>query len=213
MDAAVKNDLDLREIKYQIIGGKVIMMAPSAPNHALVSGGLAYIFKNYFKNKDCKKCRVYHEGNHIRLDIIKKNIKLPEKCDKDKYMPDVMVVCDRSIDTIQGVIGAPDLVVEVLSRSTKKYDINIKKQVYEIIGVKEYWIVDYKNKSIEVYILTNGKYELPEIYYKYSERDLIEIKEEDKDLGTETPIITEFSPTIFPDLIIKIDDVFDDLIE
>ena len=89
----------------------------------------------------------------------------------------------------------------------------VKKQVYELIGVKEYWIVDYKKKSIEVYALKDGKYGIPDIYYKYKEHDITAIEEENKDLGINEPVITEFSPTIFPDLIIKTDDVFDDLIE
>jgi Uma2 family endonuclease len=91
--------------------------------------------------------------------------------------------------------------------------LSIKKEIYEIIGVKEYWIVDYVRKSIEVHVLKNGRYGIPEMYYRYSEQDLIEIKEQDNDLGTETPVITEISPVIFPDLIIKINDIFDDLIE
>jgi len=53
-----------------------------------------------------------------------------------------MVVCDKSIDTIRGVIGAPKLVVEVLSKATMEYDISIKKEVYALIGVEEYWIVN-----------------------------------------------------------------------
>jgi len=205
----------LKDFKYQIICGKIINMAPSAPNHGITSSGISYLFLNHFNKKNCKKCRVYNESSYIRLDIIKKqrNIKLPDECEKDKYTPDVMVICDRTIDTIDGVTGAPDLVVEVLSKSTQKYDITIKKQVYELIGVKEYWIVDYRNKSIEVYILKDGKYGIPDIYYRYTGNEIEAIKEEDEYLGINTPIITEFSPTLFPDLIIKIDDVFDDLIE
>jgi Uma2 family endonuclease len=205
----------LKDFKYQIICGKIINMAPSAPNHAITSGGISYIFKNHFKSKNCKKCRVYSDGNYIRLDIIQRqqNIKIPVECQKDKYTPDVMVICDRSIDTIDGVTGAPDLVAEVLSRSTEKYDMSIKKQVYELIGVKESWIVDYRNKSIEVYILKDGKYGIPDIYYKYTEAEIRRITEEREDTGKGMEIITEFSPTLFPDLIIQIDDVFDDLIE
>jgi Uma2 family endonuclease len=213
--SVVKKDSYESFFKYQIICGKIINMAPSAPNHGLISGGLNYIFRHYFAQKNCKKCRVYNESNYIRLDIIQKekNIKLPEECDKDKYIPDVMVICDRTMDTIKGVTGAPDLVVEVLSLSTEKYDITIKKQVYELIGVKEYWIVDYRNKSIEVYILKNGKYGIPEIYYKYTDNEIKRIEEEREDTGENINIITEFSPHLFPGLIIKTNDVFDDLLE
>jgi Uma2 family endonuclease len=186
---------------------------PSGPNNSIISGILGNAFRNYLSEKNGKNYRVYNDNNCIRLDIIRENINLPEACKKDKYIPSVMVICDRSIDTINGVTGAPDLVVEVLSRNTERYDSSIKKEVYETIGVKEYWIVDYVRRSIKVYALENDRYGIPDIYYRYSDQDLIEIKEQDNDLGIETPIITEFSPAIFPDLIIKIDDIFNDLIE
>jgi len=204
MDSAAKK---YPELKYQIIGGKIINMAPSAPNHGVVSFGLGYIFKSYFERKNCKKCRVYSESNYIRLDIIKKqtDIKLPDGCDKDRYSPDIMVICDRGIDTKDGVIGAPDLVIEVLSRSTEIYDMTIKKEVYEAIGVKEYWIVDYKRKSIEVYVLRDGRYYLKDMYHKYAQHEI--------DFAMDPEIVTEFSPVAFPDLTIKIDDVFEDLFE
>ena len=99
----------------------------------------------------------------------------------------------------KGVIGAPDLVVEVLSGGIENYDINVKKQVYELIGVKEYWIVNTKSRYVEIYILKDGKYELLNMYYQNWEKN--------------EELLTEFSPTLFPDLIIKIDDIFDDLIE
>ncbi|MCL2814261.1 MAG: Uma2 family endonuclease [Oscillospiraceae bacterium] len=209
------NASPLKSFKYQVIGGKIINMAPSSPNHGIISSGLNYIFRDYFTRKNCKECRVYNESNYIRLDIIQKekNIELPEECDKDKYTPDVMVICDKTIDTIKGVTGAPDLVVEILSRSTEKYDITIKKQVYELIGVKEYWIVDYRNKSIEVYIQKNKKYGIPEIYYHYTEDEISRIEEEREDTGENMEIFTKFSPSIFPDLIIQTDDIFDGLLE
>ena len=200
--------------KYQIIGGKVITnMAPLAnPNHGLVAQGLGFIFSNYFKGK---KCKVYHDNNYIRIDIIakEKNIKLPEKCKNDKFRPDVMVVCDKSIDTLEGVTGAPKLVIEVSSRGTMEYDITIKKEVYALIGVEEYWMVSPYSKRIEIYVLENGVYNLYSTYYKYAEREIEAIEQEKEYLKEPQEIITEFSPYSFPDLTIKVDDVFYDMIE
>ena len=215
MGTAVEKNLDLRDIKYQIIGGKLITnMAPLAnPNHGIISYEISRMFGNYFKGK---KCKVYHDNNYLLLRIIEKNknIKLPDECKKDKYIPDVMVVCDRSIDTIDGVIGAPSLVVEVLSKATMDYDIKIKKEVYALIGVREYWIVNPFVKSIEIYVLENGVYYSHSTYYKYEEREIRAIEEEKEYIRTSgIEIITEFSPYSFPDLIISVDDVFDDLIE
>ena len=214
----LRDDLEAKGIRYQIIQGKIISnMAPLAnPNHNIISYEISVIFRNYFKNR---KCKVYNDNNYLLLDVIQKNknIKLPSECDKDRYIPDVMIVCDKSIDTLDGVVGAPTLVVEVLSRSTRKYDISIKKEVYALIGVEEYWIVDPFAQSIDIYLLENGVYNLHEVYYRYDEREIKAI-EEDKEFFCEKcfgskEIITEFSPPSFPDLIINIDDIFSNLIE
>jgi len=205
----------LRNFKYQIIGGKIINMAPLAdPNHSNISGDITFIFRHYFYLKKCKKCKVYHDNNYLRLDMIakQKNINLPEECKNDKFIPDVMVICDKTIDTMKGVTGAPTLVVEVLSKGTAEYDMQIKKQVYELIGVGEYWIINPGLKSIQIFILHDGKYVSYKTYYQYSEDEIENIEAERKELGKSFEVITEFSPYTFPDLIIKIDDIFENLI-
>jgi Uma2 family endonuclease len=84
----------------------------------------------------------------------------------DKYnntQPDVLFITkerDFIIDPQQGITGAPDLIVEVLSPSTAKVDKVFKKALYLKFGVKEYWIVDPIYKSILVYVLNNDQYDL-----------------------------------------------------
>jgi Uma2 family endonuclease len=58
------------------------------------------------------------------------------------------------------VIGAPDLVIEILSKSTAADDKGSKKDNYELHGVREYWLVDPIRKSIEVYALVNERFKL-----------------------------------------------------
>ena len=58
------------------------------------------------------------------------------------------------------VLGAPDLVVEVLSKSTAFYDRGDKKDIYEKYGVREYWLIDQKNKTIEIYAFENQRFKL-----------------------------------------------------
>jgi Uma2 family endonuclease len=72
--------------------------------------------------------------------------------DKTVLQPDVLFVpCNRSSIIAQGAIhGAPDLVVEILSPSTAKRDLEIKRQLYSTYGVREYWIVDPEAQSIEI---------------------------------------------------------------
>lgn len=73
-------------------------------------------------------------------------------CDnKTMLEPDITVVCDRSKLREMFVYGAPDMVIEVLSRSTAKRDKTIKREKYQNAGVREYWIVDPKKKRIYVY--------------------------------------------------------------
>jgi Uma2 family endonuclease len=64
--------------------------------------------------------------------------------DKNVFQPDIIFVSkDRSeiIDWKKGIMGAPDLVIEVLSKGNEKYDLTEKKIVYEVSGVKEYWLL------------------------------------------------------------------------
>ena len=201
-------------LSYEIINGKIICMAPEAdPNHGTISFNLGGLFYMHLRGKPCK---IYHDNNYLRIDLIAKqnNIDLPQINKlKDKYKPDLMVICDKSIDTPKGITGAPKLIVEVLSPKYIAYDREIKKNIYEAIGVYEYWIVSPSDKTIEIYILSeNGKYTLCETYFKYSEADIENIKDR-KEFGIEDEeIITEFTPKSFPDLTIRVDDVFDKLI-
>jgi Uma2 family endonuclease len=74
--------------------------------------------------------------------------------------PDICVVCDLSKLDKRGCIGAPDLIVEVLSPSTAKKDWNKKLTLYETAGVREYWIIDPKAKAVYTFILQpDGQYD------------------------------------------------------
>ncbi len=59
----------------------------------------------------------------------------------------------------RGIFGAPDFVAEILSPSTKSVDLKLKKELYEMHGVEEYWIVYPEEKKVECYLLRGGKYE------------------------------------------------------
>jgi Uma2 family endonuclease len=72
--------------------------------------------------------------------------------------PDISVVCDRSKLDDHGCVGAPDLVIEILSSSTSRYDRVLKFNAYLRAGVREYWIVDPEDKSVSAHILDNGRY-------------------------------------------------------
>jgi Uma2 family endonuclease len=83
--------------------------------------------------------------------------------DLNFYQPDLVFVSEAQKEILSegGLIeGVPDLVIEILSPSTGKYDRGSKMRVYEQHGVKEYWIIDLANKIIEVYIIKNQHFDL-----------------------------------------------------
>lgn len=77
--------------------------------------------------------------------------------------PDISFISNRNLHKIKenGLHGAPDLVIEILSSSTAQYDRNQKKKIYERHGVKEYWIVEPTNKKAEGYFLEKTRFESP----------------------------------------------------
>lgn len=179
------------ERREELIDGEVVMMSPASSSHTYVADGILNIFRSYLKGKQCVP---FGDGLLVRLT------------DRDKFVPDVMVVCDRSKIKHTFVDGAPDLVVEVLSPSTAKDDRGYKKNVYESSGVPEYWIVDPVRRSIEVYLLQNGRYILDNLYTCYSSEDFEEMTETKK-----AAAVAEFKCHLYDDLIIRLDDIFGDL--
>ena len=127
------------EWREELIGGEVVAMAPATPQHNYIAGNIHYVFKHYIRQKK-GKCIPFQDGTAVRLS------------EENSFIPDFMVVCDRSKISTNRVYGAPDLAVEVLSPSTAKNDKWHKKNVYESSGVPEYWIVSPREKSIEVYL-------------------------------------------------------------
>jgi Uma2 family endonuclease len=81
--------------------------------------------------------------------------------DEDVVQPDlVFVSSERSaIEKDEGIVGAPDLVIEILSDSTRKTDETFKRKLYEWAGVREYWVVDPVLEMVKVYRLNGGVYE------------------------------------------------------
>ena len=126
--------------------------------------------------------------------------------DGNLFRPDLTVITAENAGIInwKGAIrGTPDMVVEVLSKSTYKNDITIKKDVYEKNGVKEYWIIDIWAKCVNGYLLRDGKFELDNSYFKFSDDEIEMLDDEEK-----AAIKSEIKVSIFEDLYVKVDDIF-----
>lgn len=82
--------------------------------------------------------------------------------EKETYQPDIIFVARSRLNIIEKdkINGAPDLVVEILSPSTAYYDLKKKFKIYAAHGVKEYWIVDPEEKSVEIYVNREGRFVL-----------------------------------------------------
>ena len=151
----------LDDKRRELINGFIHLM--SAPNelHARITH-LTSWFMESFVRQHKGNCRIYHAPFDVRLP---KNNELKDNKIYDVVQPDICVICDLSKLDDRGCIGAPDLIVEVLSPSTLKYDWNYKFNLYEAAGVREYWIVDPKAKVVNVFLLqSDGKYDLGTVY-------------------------------------------------
>ena len=83
------------------------------------------------------------------------------------------------------------MIVEVLSKSTRKNDLTIKKDLYEAHGVREHWIIDPYMKVISVYFLRDGKYFLDDEYILFDEKELELLTDAEKaDVKHEVPVVT-----------------------
>lgn len=172
------------------LNGQVILMSPRpSVNHNQVVGNIYHIFRSYLKGK---RCRAFADGVDVFLT------------ENDNIIPDAMIVCNKDIIRPDGIHGAPDLVVEVLSPGTTKNDRGYKKDLYETTGVKEYWIVDPALRSIETYLLSDGKYILDGFYGLFPDNPSI-TELERQESKKEIPV------SLYDDFRIPLEEIFYDL--
>lgn len=142
----------------EIIHGELFMMAPPSRIHQEISGELFRQLANFLEGKPCK---VYHAPFGVRPFEQSKDT--PEEVDT-MVEPDISVVCDQSKLDEHGCKGAPDLIIEILSPSTRRHDRLVKLNLYQRAGVREYWIADPDNQSVQVFTQDNGVLKIHEDY-------------------------------------------------
>lgn len=142
----------------EIINGKVFMMATPSRIHQKISMELSRQLANYLEGKSCE---VYPAPFSVRL--FEQDGDSPENVDT-AVEPDISVVCDQSKLDKYGCKGAPDMIIEILSPSTRRQDRLVKLNLYQRAGVREYWIADPDNKSIQVFTLESGALKIREDY-------------------------------------------------
>lgn len=168
------------EEMVELIRGKIFKMSPAPKSyHQEISANLYLILGNFLKGK---KCKAYYAPFDVVLPIKHKT----KNKSTTVVQPDLCIICDLSKIDEAGCFGAPDFIVEILSKSTSKKDMNDKFDVYQEAGVKEYWIIFPIEEIINCYVLESGIYRLNKAYTK---GDIASLH-------------------LFPDLTFEVDEVF-----
>ena len=120
----------------ELINGKIFKKAAAAPKrlHQKVSSKLNFKLYQFLEGK---RCQVYAAPFDVRF---------PKDSKEDRQIfnvvqPDLCVICDKSKIVTQGIIGAPDLVIEILSPSNRQIEMHEKFEAYQASLVREYWII------------------------------------------------------------------------
>ena len=177
---------------FEIIGGEKFMAPSAAPTHGRIIMRLGTIIENYLDLNNL---------GYVFADNI--DVHFP---DGSLYKPDAVVILEENstiIDWRKGIYGVPDMVVEILSYSTRKRDLTVKKNTYEAQGVREYWIIDPWSKIIDVYLLRDGKYFLSGEYMLPDEKDLEFMTDDER-----AKVKTEVPVSILDGLTIPLKDIF-----
>ena len=134
--------------RWELIDGVAYAMSPAPTwRHQKVSVKLLAQLLEFLRDKPCE---VFHAPFDVRLNA--------EAGDDTVVQPDIVVICDRSKLSGTGCIGAPDMVIEILSPGTARHDRLVKFRLYQNAGVREYWIVDPDDRIVCVHLLKDGGY-------------------------------------------------------
>lgn len=139
--------------RVELIKGRIFKMSP-APNtsHQLISSKLQ---GNLFVHLKDKSCYLFSAPFDVRLFDTRKSAFI----NRDIYtvvQPDLCVVCDKNKLDEKGCLGAPDLVIEILSPGNSKKEVDSKFDLYQESGVREYWIVQPIDQNVFIFTLNDS---------------------------------------------------------
>lgn len=158
------SDLDLNKVysyadyfqwkfdeRVELIKGKIFEMSAPDRLHQTLLFKLAKRIDDFTGTQSC------------RVFLAPFDVRFPRKTTDDQdittvLQPDICVVCDEAKLDKRGCIGAPDLIVEVLSPGNKAKELKNKYEIYEESGVKEYWLISPQDETLLIYTLVDGHY-------------------------------------------------------
>jgi len=140
--------------RYELIHGAAYAMSAPSDYHQSISGEMFRQIANYLAGKPCKvrsapyDVRLFYEDDPDGVD---------DDGDDTVVQPDISVICDKEKRGPEGCCGAPDMVVEILSLSNTAIGMEEKFHLYRDAGVREYWLVDPKNRTLKTHLFVGGK--------------------------------------------------------
>ena len=145
-------DLPESDDRYELIDGELYIVPAPVPEHQDFLGELYVVIRAFVREN--RLGRVFFAP----LDVV--------LSEDDVLQPDLIFVSSERphVITNRNVMGAPDLVVEVLSPSTAQRDKTLKRKMYAKFGVREYWIADIVGRTIEVNVSSGDKFEVMGVY-------------------------------------------------
>jgi Uma2 family endonuclease len=166
----------------ELIRGKIFKMSSPASAHQAVAMNLGGDLHKRFKKSSCKVFIAPYDIYFVKEGE-------DYKRGRNIVQPDICIICDRNKIKSFGCVGAPDLIIEILSPSTARKDADYKFTLYEEYGVKEYWIVHPVEGTVTMNVLENGAYRT------------LKPKAKGEILHS----------VLFPDLAVDLETVFDDI--
>jgi Uma2 family endonuclease len=171
----------------EIIKGKIMTISPApSTEHQGISWRFSGCLFNFLKDKPC---RAFTAPFDVRLFDRHKSL-IANREIFSVVQPDISVICDKTKIDSQGCLGAPDWVIEILSKGNSKKEMQLKYQLYQESGVKEYWLIYPYEKAVHQFVLDDNseKYQLLNMYCG-------------EDIAT---------PHLFPNLQINLNEIFED---
>jgi Uma2 family endonuclease len=154
--------------RVELLRGRLSKMAAPNVKHQKISVNLTVCLANTLKNKPCN---IFAAPFDVRLPLPPQ--KMTSKKTDTVVQPDLCVICDESKLDEQGCIGAPDLVVEILSPGNSKKEMRQKYEIYEAAGVREYWIFDPERNAVFVYFLDENTQKFVAVLPTFTDDDVL----------------------------------------
>ncbi len=147
--------------RIELLKGYISQMAAPNVKHQRISRRLVRLIDTFLHNQK-SICELFEAPFDVRL--VKNTLEISNKDIYTVVQPDLCIICDPKKLDEQGCLGAPDLIIEIVSHNNTKRDVKDKFALYEENGVREYWIVRPYDHTLEQFVLKEDKYQFYGIF-------------------------------------------------